>query len=82
MSNIEQAILQLQDNMLVIAEMERRQTEPLREHADMLHQHNLVLAETIQFPQRTEQKLAEITDKLNGLIGYVHGLHRPPTQPN
>jgi hypothetical protein len=82
MSNIEQAILQLQENMLVIAEMERRQTELLRQHADMRHQHNLVLAETIQFRQRTEQNLAEITDKLNGLIGYVDGLHKPPAQPN
>jgi len=26
-----------------------------------------------QFQHRTEQNLAEITDKLNGLIGYVAG---------
>lgn len=128
MSNIEQAVQQLQDNMLVIAEMERRQTEMLRDHADMLHQHNLVLAESLQFQQRTErnlasitdklnrhteraeeseqrseefrqhteeserrseqlwrrieQNLAEITDKLNGLIGYVDGLPKTPKQPN
>jgi hypothetical protein len=29
--------------------------------------------ETAVFQRRTERNLAEITDKLNGLIGYVAG---------
>ncbi len=62
--NYEQAIKELQDNLVVIAEIEPRQSAVLREHAEILH-------ETIEFRRRTEQNLAEITDKLNGLIGYV-----------
>jgi hypothetical protein len=34
------------------------------------------LAEIDEYRRRTDQNLAEITDKLNGLIGYVAG-HRP-----
>ncbi len=71
--NYEQAIRELQDNLVVIAEIERRQSGMLREHAE-------ILRETILFRRRTEQNLAEITDKLNGLIGYVDGL--PPSRPS
>jgi hypothetical protein len=77
MSNMERAIQELQDNMLVIAAMERRQSALLREHSEMLHQHNKVLVETAAFRQRTEQNLSEITDKLNGLIGYMDGMSKP-----
>jgi hypothetical protein len=71
--NYEQATRELQDNLVVIAAIERRQSAMLREHAEILH-------ETIEFRRRTEQNLAEITDKLNGLIGYVDGL--PPSRPS
>jgi hypothetical protein len=71
--NYERATRELQDNLVVIAEIERRQSAMLREHAEILH-------ETILFRRRTEQNLAEITDKLNGLIGYVDGL--PPSRPS
>ncbi len=54
----------------MIAEIERRQSAMLREHAEMLHH-------ILEFRHRTEQNLAEITDKLNGLIGYVDGLPPP-----
>ena len=30
-----------------------------------------------KYLQRTDQNLAEITDKLNGLIGYMDGQKRP-----
>jgi predicted nucleic acid-binding Zn-ribbon protein len=72
-TNIEKAIKELQDNLLVIAEIEKRQSALLREHSE-LHPEN------VEFRRRTEQNLAEITDKLNGLIGYTDGLHRPPSQ--
>jgi hypothetical protein len=71
--NYEQAIKELQDNLIVIAEIERRQSAMLGEHAEMLHH-------VLEFRHRTEQNLAEITDKLNGLIGYVDGL--PPSRPS
>jgi hypothetical protein len=76
--NYEEAIKELQDNLIVIAEIERRQSEMLREHAEMLHEHNKHLAELLEFRRRTDQNLAEITDKLNGLIGYLDGLRPPP----
>jgi K+/H+ antiporter YhaU regulatory subunit KhtT len=69
--NYEQAIKELQDNLIVIAEIERRQSALLREHSENI-------AELLEFRRRTEQNLAEITDKLNGLIGYTDGL-RPPS---
>ncbi len=78
--NYEQAIKELQDNLVVIAEIERRQSAMLREHAEMLHEHNLHYSEILEFRRRTDQNLAEITDKLNGLIGYVDGM--PPPQPS
>ena len=72
--NYEQATRELQDNLVVIAAIERRQSAMLREHAEILH-------ETIEFRRRTEQNLAEITDKLNGLIGYVDGLRAHRSSP-
>lgn len=72
MSNIEQAIKDLQDALIVIAEIEKRQSAMLRDHAEHL-------GELLEFRRRTDQNLAEITDKLNGLIGYVGGMDpRPP----
>ena len=53
------AIKELQDAMVVMAHMEKTQTDHLRDLRE--------------FQRRTEQNLAEITDKLNGLIGYVAG---------
>jgi len=53
------AIRELQDTLVVMALIEKTQTEHLRD--------------LVQFRIRTEQNLAEITDKLNGLIGYGAG---------
>ena len=49
------AIKDLQDAVVVMAHIEKQQSE-----------HNRDLRE---FQRRTEQNLGEITDKLNGLIG-------------
>jgi hypothetical protein len=65
--NVENVIKELQDNLVVIAEIERRQSELLREHSELI-------AEGAVFQRRTDQNLAEITDKLNGLIGYLDGM--------
>ena len=51
------AIRGLQDAVAVMAHIEKQQSEHSRELR--------------QFQHRTKQNLAEITDKLNGLIGYV-----------
>ena len=66
-----QAIKELQDNLIVIAEIERRQSRMLLEHSEHI-------GELIEYRRRIDHNLAEITDKLNGLIGYVDGLGPPP----
>ncbi len=83
--NYEQAIKDLQDNLVVIAEIERRQSAILREHAELLRyqaevleKHERYRAETEEYRRRTDLNLAEITDKLNGLIGYLDRQPRPP----
>ena len=59
------AIKELQDAMVVMAHIEKTQSEHIRDLVD--------------FRIRTETNLAEITDKLNGLIGYVAG--QKPDRP-
>jgi hypothetical protein len=75
---MERALKDLQDAMLVVSEIERRQSELLREHSERIVWIERINAEAAEFRRRTEQNLAEISDKLNGLIGYVDHLQRPP----
>jgi hypothetical protein len=63
------AIKELQDTMVVMAHIEKTQSEHIQE---LVH----FRIQSEKFRLRTEENLAEITDKLNGLIGYVAG-HRP-----
>ena len=77
MTNLEQAVKDLHDNLIVISELERRQSELLKVHSQRLV---LIEAETAEYRRRTDQNLAEITDKLSGLIGYVSD-QRPPSPP-
>ena len=77
MTNLERAVKDLQDNLVVISEIERRQSELLKVHSQRLVE---IETETAEYRRRTDQNLAEITDKLNGLIGYVSG-DRPPSPP-
>ena len=67
MSNVMQAaIKELQDTVIVMAHIEKRQSDVLRDLTEFR-----ILSEKNQ--ARIETNLAEITDKLNGLIGYVDG---------
>ncbi len=81
---IQAAIKKLQDAMVVMAHMETRQAERLLRQEREIEELTLPRArvdqtvlrlreETAVFQRRTEQNLAEITGKLNGLIGYVAG---------
>jgi len=81
MTNLERAVKDLQDNLVVISEIERRQSELLKTHSERLV---LIEAETAEYRRRTDLSLAqtainleEITDKLNGLIGYVSDERQP-----
>ncbi len=67
------AIKDLQDTMVVMAHIQKTQSEHLGE----LVQFRI---DSERFRARTEQNLSEITDKLNGLIGYVAG-ERPKDPP-
>jgi hypothetical protein len=78
------AIKELQDAVVVMAHLEKRQTERLaqtEEEVDQLNAFRLrtekeileLRKESERFRQRTDENLAEITDKLNGLIGYIEG---------
>ena len=60
------AIQELQETMVVMAHIEKTQTEHIKELVQFRIQSE-------RFRLRTEENLAEITDKLNGLIGYVAG---------
>jgi hypothetical protein len=73
---MEEAIKELQDAMVVMAHLEKRQPEILKQHARMIETHDAYLQELHEFRRRTDQNLAEITDKLNGLIGYVENLSK------
>jgi hypothetical protein len=50
----------------------------LAEHAQTMAEHDRLAQQAEAFRARTEQNLAEISDKLNGLIGYVDRLPRNP----
>ena len=79
MSNerIQEVIKNLQDSIVVMADLEKRPEERIaltEEEVDRLTAFRLrTEKEILQFRDRTDQNLAEITDKLNGLIGYIAG---------
>ena len=73
MRDMRHTIRELQETLTVIAEIEKRQ----REHSQRIV---LLEDESAGFRRRIDQNLAEITDKLNGLIGYVGGMNPPPSQ--
>jgi predicted nucleic acid-binding Zn-ribbon protein len=60
------AIKELQEAMVVMAHIEKKQSEHIKDLVEFRIQSE-------RFRLRTEENLAEITDKLNGLIGYVAG---------
>jgi hypothetical protein len=68
MSNeqMQAAIKELQDTVIVMAHIEKRQSEVLEDLNEFR-----IRSEKNQ--ARIETNLAEITDKLNGLIGYIDG---------
>lgn len=72
MSNeqMQTVVRELQESMVVMAHIEKIQSEHIRELIEFRVQSE-------KFRLRTEENLAEITDKLNGLIGYVAG-EKPP----
>ena len=66
------AIKELQETMVVMAYIEKKQSEHIRDLVEFRVQSE-------KYRTRIDQNLAEITDKLNGLIGYVAG--QGPSSP-
>jgi hypothetical protein len=69
--DFEQAMKDVQNTLIVVAEIQRRQAEVQKAQAEELELHRKRMA-------HIDQNLSEITDKLNGLIGYVSGQQEPP----
>ena len=78
--NYDEAIRSLQDTAVVMAEIQRRQSDVQKTQAGLVES-------LLEFRQQTEKnlahvtvRLAEITDKLDGLIGFVDRLPKRPQQ--
>jgi len=69
--DMEGAIKQLQETAIVMAGIQARQAEALKEHGEWLVSHTRAMAEF-------DRKMIEIEDKLNGLIGYMDGQRPKP----
>jgi hypothetical protein len=67
--NFEQEINQLKDTLIVMAEIQRRQAEVQKMQAEGFALHE-------QRMNHIDMRLAEITDKLDGLIGFMDGHFR------
>jgi hypothetical protein len=67
--DFEQEINQLKDTLIVMAEIQRRQAEVQKMQAEGFALHE-------QRMNHIELNLSEISDKLNGLIGFMNGYFR------
>jgi hypothetical protein len=76
--DMEGAIKQLQETAIVVAGIQARQAEVLKGHSEWLEEQAQSMAKHERWLARHNEVMAEIDDKLNGLIGYVEGLRRPP----
>jgi hypothetical protein len=81
--NFEQEIHQLQDTLIVMAEIQRRQAEVRKMQAERTVALDTQIAAMTQGMSLHEERmnhvelnLAEMTDKLNGLIGFMDGFIR------
>jgi hypothetical protein len=77
--NYDDAVRSLQDTAVVMAEIQRRQSDVQKTQAGLVES-------LLEFRQQTEKnlahvtvRLAEITDKLDGLIGFVDRLPKRPS---
>jgi hypothetical protein len=71
--NMEAVIKDLQDTLTILDEAEGHQSKVLPEHGERLvieQQISECCRESAKYQMRTAQNLAEITDKLNRLLGY------------
>ena len=74
--DMEGAIKQLQETAIVMAGLQARQAEVLKGHGEWLEQQQRAIARHEAWLTRHEVVMAEIDDKLNGLIAVVDDLVR------
>jgi hypothetical protein len=67
--DFEQEINQLKDTLVVMVEIQRRQAEVQKMQAEGFALHE-------QRMNHIDMRLSEITDKLDGLIGFMNGYFR------
>ena len=75
--SLEAANRYLRESAALVTQAERLRVKRLRRHAKAGGKQT---RESQEYRRRIDQNLAEITDKLNGLIGYVAGHKPPPAQ--
>jgi hypothetical protein len=73
-------IAQLQDMVIVMAGIQERQANVQKGQAEWLEQLQAGWDQHEKRMAHVEQNLAEITDKLNALIGYIDGMQRDKPQ--
>lgn len=73
--NFEQAIVQLQDTLVVVAEIQRRQAAVQKTQAERIAESEETMRLHTQRMNHIDMRLAEITDKLDGLVGFIDGQH-------
>ena len=80
--NFEQTIRDVQDTLVVMAEIQRRQAQVQKIQAEMLDELREEMREGMkrheQRMEHIEITLSEIGDKLNGLIGFMDNFGRRP----
>ena len=77
--NYDEAIKSLQDTAVVMAEIQRRQSEIQKLQAAEIDALRERVFQHDKWSARIEEVILEMGDKLNGLIGYVDRLpKRPP----
>ena len=78
MTKIEQAVKDLQDAMLVIAEIEKRQSSLMREHSERIVSIERSLARSAQLDEEIREIQKHGDERLNALIPVVDGMVRKP----
>jgi hypothetical protein len=71
LNRFEKAMIDVQDTLIVMAEIQRRQSEVQKLQAQDVEFHRQQLAEHEKRMAHIDLTLTEITDKLNGMMGYL-----------
>lgn len=78
--NYQEAVKSLQHTLVVMAEIQNRQSEIQKAQAADLDAFRQRIFQHEKWSARMEEVLSEMSDKLNGLIGYVDRLPKQPRQ--